>query len=52
MSGGASHSAEWIANFALRIAASENVPQGVTDGSADIGALSEDATKNSLVAVP
>lgn len=51
VNGGASQSAERIANFALRIAASGKLPQGVTNGSTHIGALSEDATKNSLVAV-
>jgi hypothetical protein len=42
VSGGARQSADRIANFALRIAASGNLPQGVTDGLADACAVGPD----------
>jgi hypothetical protein len=43
VSGGASQSAERIANFALRIAASGNLPQSVADDSANACAVESDA---------
>jgi hypothetical protein len=47
--GHTSQSAERIANFALRIAASGNLPQGVTDGSADACAVESNADGLSFV---
>jgi hypothetical protein len=49
VSGGASQSAERIANFALRIAASGNLPQSVTDGSANACAVESNADGLSFV---
>jgi hypothetical protein len=49
VSGDASQSAERIANVALRIAASRNLPQSVTDDSADAGAVESNADGLSLL---